>query len=212
MLKKIVLLALVVIMSLSMATSAFATNVTNSSKDTLDKIYALDDKYDIVDFQTVEQQKQRSNDFDITLNFDTIEEFEAFLISLENQPKVKQLPDVTIDSNQISRSYNGSSTGSEWIPFVNAGTGLFCWMNTDVMYTYDYNGSGNPYFVSADGATSYITGVSLSSWTQTSAVQNIINNTIKTKVNGTWFIGVAVEGFNVGATSRDSYSWNTYWK
>lgn len=209
--KKLLSAVLAMSFIFTMGTTAFAANDVKSNKATLAEIHALDDKYDRIDIQTVENQDQRNGDFDVMLNFDTVEEFEDFLISLENQPVLKQLPDVIIDRNQMSRSYNGVSTGTTWVPFVNAGTGVFCWMHTDVTYTYDYDRSGNPYFIDATGATSYISGVSLSSWTQTSAVQNVINNTIKTKVNGTWFIGIAVEGFNVGATTRDTYSWNTYW-
>lgn len=147
------------------------------------------------------------------LRFDTIEEFENFLTSLESE-EVKKLPDVVIHSNQndLTRAYNGVSTGTKWVPFVNVGTGLFCWFHTDVQYTYDYDRNNKPYFISATAANSYISGVTASSWTQTSATQNVINNTIKSQVNGTWFVGVEVVGIQLGSTIRDSYSWNTYWE
>ncbi|MFV0504907.1 MAG: hypothetical protein ACK5LT_13225 [Lachnospirales bacterium] len=186
----------------------------------LQSLKDLDEKYDFINFDNISERNKylRSNDNIETLEFDTIEEFENFLEIMESEQGIQKLPDVYIGSYNLEQgttrrttTYNGVSTGRKHIPFVNAGTGLFCWMNTDVSYKYAYKNS-KPYFISATNASSYITGISLSSWTQTSKVQNVTRGNISTTVKGTYYIGIAVKGFNVGATSKGSYSWNTYFK
>lgn len=201
-------------MASTMVVTSFASQPNDAHFKDIKMIQGLDDKYDAISIDVIDiNNDSRNQSNDLSLNFYTMEEFEDFLIAVENAPKIKMLPDVfiSLNENNSSKSYNGSSTGTKWIPFVNSGTGLFCWFHTDVGYTYSYDRNNRPYFINATGANSYISGISLSSWTQTSATQNVINNSIQTGVNGTWYIGIQVSGLQLGATVRDSYYWNTYW-
>jgi len=220
--KKMISFLLVCVMLVMSAVPAVAsTEIAGlSQSEIIQSLSDLENKYEFISFETVETAGEsrtfsRTQNSMPTLKFDTVEELEEFLMVLESEAGTKELPEVLIDSadlNPLTRRYNGLSTGSLWIPFVNAGTGLFCWFHTDVTYRYDFDRNNQAYFTGATGASSYMSGISLSSWTQTAYVQNIVNNTIRTQVNGQWLVGIEVFGLTVGARVNDSYSWVTSFK
>lgn len=104
---------------------------------------------------------------------------------------------------------SGSRNNSTYI-------GFNYYLNLTAYYTYmcypDY--PNNDYFISANGASSYLTGYhALVGWTQTSASSSLINRTaIHAQCTGTWDTYIIVPG--VGAvlmgSSPGSWSWDNY--
>lgn len=147
------------------------------------------------------------------LEFDSLEEFEEFIIELKKPQKFSQ--DIYISNSfsslsRASKKYNGSHVINSWAPFSGWGmTGLACWRNIAFEYQYKFV-DGNPRFTSVSNISSYLTGINVTWWQQKSKSHNFetttnTDDTVVIKVKGNFVLGVAVKGFNVGVTIPGSW-------
>lgn len=202
--------SVLLILILSLNVTAYAQSSSDKEFDKVQKeLQKLETKYDVeFDF---DYYKNNIKSDELILEFDSVEKYEEFL-KKDKETKSGEMIELeyNVSNDTMSvLSINDTDTISWWAPFVNIGTGVFCWNNVDLEYKYDWK-DGNPYFVQIDKVTSYITGVSLSSWTQTSKATNIVDkyhtdDKVEVKVNGTYFIGIAIKGFTIGSTSKDTW-------
>ncbi len=178
-------------------------NIKSNKENIINELVELDKKYENItfDFNTSKNLSQES-----LLKFDTVEDFEKFIIENEKENGTnKILVELDENNNKLSKSYEGTETVTKWMP-LNI-FNIFCNFNTDVSYIYDYK-NNKPYFVKGTDVTSYTTGLNIAlSWTQTSKQQNVQQNGQKLSsiVNGYWLTGVEIAGLPIGFKYKQSY-------
>ncbi|MCL1935933.1 MAG: hypothetical protein FWF57_06125 [Defluviitaleaceae bacterium] len=181
-----------------------------SSNSIIESLNDLDFGID-VNFSTIISNPFARNNEHL-LSFDSIEEFQEFfeklILSLqETNNIVIPLDEVELikglDSEIISRSLINSSV--TWNGASSPWGGLFHNRHIGFSFTRDSSGRVN----SATVTNSWITGVSGLSWTHrygnVTHMFPLIGNII-VEANGTWLLGVSINGFNIGATWSDTWT------
>lgn len=200
--KKIVSLLLCVLM-LVPGTSVYAAEVPSTDDITVvDAIDTLEEYgYEIIDADDMDE----SQDF---IEFDSIEELENYLNSyedLESEYYTESQP-----YNPLSRA-SGATNVSWYNPFAGFdGLTLLCWSNVDFSYNYK-TVSGRPQYTSIKSISSYLTGISMTSWHQTSystsySKKYSTKDTCTAKVNGYYLLGVSIGGQPIGATRKATWT------
>jgi hypothetical protein len=199
-----------------------ASNPT--SKDLQAKFKVLQTKYNIeqVDIQTIPKDK--------ILHFNSMEEFQTFVEDLKSHPKdfskeisvstgKSSILGIPFSINQntvtpmVTANYYDSDVISWWAPFSGWGmTGLACWHNVSFEYQW-YWFYGHPRFSdsSVTNIDSYLTGLNVAWWQQTSKSYNLTttyytNDTARFRIYGNYVLGVDISGFTLGAKISDSWT------
>ncbi|MCM3495969.1 MULTISPECIES: hypothetical protein [Paenibacillus] len=152
------------------------------------------------------------------LSFTDLDEYESFLADtiseLEkfdtDQNSVLEVPEKT--DSTISPMAQTSTTLSWWAPFSGGLSGIFTWKNIALVYNYENNSNGLPYFTGVSKINSYISGMQVAvSWTQTTGTKTYSNtcwdkDTANFVVQGYYLIGAEINGLPIGAKINDT--WN----
>lgn len=198
--KRILSLTLTVVLLLSMCVSVMAAEPT-----TEEQLNMLAEKYGIEILEV-----NNSNLSEPALIFDSVEEFEDFIIELRKPQNfnISQNAADIIQPNDL----NGSHTIKWWAPF-STGLGaasLFNYKHIAFEYTYA-KVNGKPQFTSVSNITSYMTGSFAMNWVQTVAKfsyksVNSISDTVSINVEGYFELKVTIAGLETHTQIPDT--WN----
>lgn len=153
-----------------------------------------------------------TDDVDEYIVLDSVEELEGYLKQIDEMDNQydAEIP-VSANQNPILSRANGIHTITWWNPFAGFdGVTLLCWSNVDLTYKYKHV-NNKPQFQSVSKVTSYISGLSATTWKQTSystsfTKTNSTKDTCKVTVKGTYKIGIDIGGTLLGATRKST--WN----
>ena len=157
--------------------------------------------YEIIDVDAVGDDQE-------FIEVDSIEELEDYLNTLEEVDK--EYSAEIQPYNPLSRA-NGAKTVSWYSPFSGFdGLTLLCWSNVDFSYNYKYVNS-RPQYTSIKKISSYLTGISMTSWHQTSYSTSFskkysTKDTCIAKVNGYYLLGVSIGGQPIGASRKSTWT------
>lgn len=151
------------------------------------------------------------------VSIETISELEHYLQEISKVAEDNNQENVLIKQSSgffpMSTVYNDSYRWRWWNPFSGFdGITLLCWSNVYSEYSYTFvNGRAQFHSFDKSSITSYLTGITISSWQQIGTVPRITtthytNDTYRIRVSGRYVLGVEIGGFLIGA-SRNS-EWN----
>ena len=202
MFKKSMILVLSAIICVFWGTTTFATTntPTSSSKMTSTEITKYLNSVDFgVDITFKELPVTRSSNNNL-LTFDSVEEAKVYL---QHLVKERQAFKETLESAPIGETYsmnrtrirNGWKEGKVFW-WGGGNTSLFSLTNLMIKFYYR-NGQISKITVK----DSYMTGIVSATWTHRRGSGNPLGGTkAKFSVTGTWFIGLSIGGFPVGAS------------
>jgi len=205
---------------MSQASVAFASEKPNITSETKDKVNALKQTYG---FETTNLYDKNS-----VLKFDSVDDFEKFLKDFKNQnkeynidiktsKKSNNLQNASLTNSSIVITsddddvYSDSELHTWWSPFSGWGmTGVACWKNVGYDYTYKFVNS-KAQFVELSNIDSYLSGINITDWEQTSGTYNISTSTntrdkATTKVRGKYILGIQIQGYTIGAVLSDTWT------
>lgn len=193
-LKKVTAFILVLVLSFSLSSIAFAED---SNESIMADLEAIADKYG------VEVYEETASEDEAVLQFDTVDEFEAFIESftanLNQEPEVVYL-------NPMSRSgYSTSDT-------VYVSVGGYSYPVTryfSMNYSYSTSGS-HRYFNSISSVSTSIASSSNFTWTQSSwnnfySQTDINSDTANITVQGYFTLRVQISGVSAGTRISDTF-------
>lgn len=174
----------------------------------------LEKKYPDIKFDTTGTVIPQNN-----LNFNSVEELDKFLKTLENDSN-KNLK-VTVPVKKTSPSnpnllsalatYEDTYTIEWYAPFSGWGiNGIATWKCVNIDYNYSFS-NGYAYFTSYSSITSWVEGLIEAGWHQTGKAVNFTttahyHDTASIRVTGYYLLGISINGFPVGITKSDT--WN----
>lgn len=198
MLKRILSMVLSVIMILGMGTTAFATEPTGkkeiSSAEIIKHLNSTDFGKEIT-FTALPKTKSTNQQ---SLSFDSVEEAEMYLKKLMTERNQLEVRSKSFEKNQ---SYSLSKSNTGWYTnnvywWGGGNTSLLSMTNADIRF---YHKNGVVSKISVED--SYMTGIYGATWTHRRGTGTPVGGTnAKFSVTGTWFIGISVGGFPVGAS------------
>lgn len=202
---KVVSLLLCVLMLVpgSFVCAAELPSTDNTHKELVqDAVDTLEDfGYEIVDVDVVDDNQK-------FIEVDSIEELEDYLNTFE---KLDNEYSVEIQPYNLFSRASGAHTVDWYNPFAGFdGLTLVCWSNVD--FSYDYKTvNGRPQYTSITDISSYLTGISMTSWNQTSystsySAKYSTKDTCTAKVNGYYLLGVSIGGQPIGASRKDTWT------
>ena len=197
------ILAFLLCLLMLMPSSAFAADSSGGSQNNFsDAVNLLEEYgYEIID------ASELTNNQDY-IEFESLEELQNYLDSLEafDESYTAEIPPI----NPLTRA-NGAETVSWYNPFAGFdGLTLLCWSNVD--FTYNYKTvNGRPQYTSIEEITSYLTGISMTSWHQTSystsySKKYSTKDTCTATVNGYYLLGVSIGGQPIGASRKSTWT------
>lgn len=211
MFKKSLAIVLSAAMLLGNGMAAFAADTEVISqeevKDTIiveelvDHLNSIDFGKDIT-FTVLPQSKLNDQEL---LRFDSIEDAEAYLrefiskssnIAMPSEMAVQNSIMQQIDTDKLAKSGAGWYNGTVWW-WGGGNTSLLSLTNAEVKFYY--NGSGKMSNISVKN--SYMTGIVGATWTHRRGSATALGGMdAKYSVTGTWFIGLDIFGYPVGAS------------
>ncbi|MGG0823989.1 hypothetical protein ABE099_14045 [Paenibacillus turicensis] len=197
--RKILSLIMAATMSLTLVTPIFASGVTDNST-LVSELEQLSKKYNIEI-----THPENSSNTEEKLKFDSVKEFEAFIIQLQSSETEESLNNSLSKDSPISLfSIFDSGTESWWSPAIG---NVFSWKNIVWKATFRYDSKGNGSINTVTATDSYLTGVNTGiDWKQTLDNSYGSGDTLKLKVNGYYLLGLTIEGYELGAKVNGSWS------
>lgn len=212
MFKKLFTILFSVIMVLGMGTMTFAADASVDSKDeVIDQLNSIDFGRDVT-FTALPQSKLSDHEL---LKFDSVEEAEAYLKKSIAKSSKLTMPSQSTLQNSIMRQINTNALagkgGAAWydgeVWWWGGGNTSLLSMTHAVVKFY-YNGSDKISNITVKD--SYMTGIVGATWTHRSGSATALGGlNAKYSVTGTWFIGISVAGYPVGASFNETLKSNT---
>lgn len=194
-------LVLSVTMLMSMPVISFAKGLTTDNRteyasDVVEYLNAADFEVDI----TFTELPEEMICGDVLLQFDTVEEAEAYLQQLlKERNEINSIAQPTLRLSNYD--YNSTSVSDGWkegtVSWWGGGnTSLFSLTNAMIRHYYS---NGNISNITVQD--SYMTGIVGATWTHRRGTGTALGGTdVKISVTGTWFIGLDINGFPIGAS------------
>ena len=215
MFKKLLAMSLSVILLLGITPTAFATDRTDTATNfkadssesiTVDELIEHLNSIDFgreVTFTSLPQS--RSSDQEL-IHFDSVEAVEAYLKQFINEQRELAIPIEAIvqntcpqrSSESIARANTGWYNTTVWW-WGGGNTSIASLTNAEITFYYNSNGGGSVSNITLHN--SYVTGIVAATWTHRRGTGTALGGMdTKYSVTGTWFIGVDVLGFPLGAS------------
>lgn len=206
-------------LTLSLVAFGFSTSSTNASASSdsslppelHEEIDILKEKYNLDTFDL--EDSARTLDTSSYLEFETVAEFEEFLLNLKNENSTIEL-DIEVPNNNdkaqtLSTIYKDSHVINWWAPIQNGTIVLASFKNVAIDYTYEFV-NGKARFVDVTRYDSYLSGINDLNWihrTGSRTFSTVTNTRDKANitVNGTYVLGVVIGKHPIG------FSWNDTW-
>lgn len=191
-----ILIAALLLLTLSIPVSASANEVSLE-----EELRKLEEKYEVVEI--IPYDTHNFNEIDETMKFESIEEFEEFIVQIiaedeKDQPEISFTPRQELFNFATAATLGGSGSHSErwYAPIVGA---TFNWKTINFSYDYEH-GSKTAYLTNVYDITSEISGFHIGiSWTQTSTAGTIwTGSTAHLQVSGYYLGGAEILGVPVG--------------
>ncbi|MCM1100227.1 MAG: hypothetical protein NC079_00235 [Clostridium sp.] len=209
MYKKIIAFLLIAIMTLGISTTAFAAEQHSENTMEADEIVS---QLSAADYGTTISFSQLSEEEMVgktLIQFDSIEEAEAYLKQL-----VTESSELATCNTTSMQNHNGSMVGTlsatpiepdgwytntvSW--WGGGNTSLFSMTNADLRFKYS-NGVASNISVT----NSYMSGLVGAEWTHKSGYATSKGGVkAEISVTGTWFIGIEILNFPIGATFEET--------
>jgi hypothetical protein len=215
MVKKLLATVLSVIMLSGMGTTVFAADAAVLSENEVNKAMPVDELIEQLksidfgmDVTFTALSQSRSNDQALQ-EFDSIEDAETYLKGFMAESRVPAMSTGSyaqnsiqeqIATNVLTSSSAGWYNGTVWW-WGGGNTSLLSLTNAEVGFYY--NGVGTMSNISVNN--SYMTGIVGATWEHRSGSATALGGMdAKYSVTGTWFIGLEIYGFPVGASFNET--------
>lgn len=124
----------------------------------------------------------------------------------------------TFNNAKIQSTNNGNHTNTWWAlsPFTGMGAlDYLHWRNVSWDYTYTFV-DGKARFSTVSNINSWISGISIYSWTHKNAThniesQNFPNDKVSLTVTGYYTLGIKWESLNIGVTKNSTWTPSLLW-
>ena len=190
--------------------SASSSFEANQKDNLMNELKELETKYSESGLEIIElDEKDKDREL---LNFDSVEEFEQFIAAISaSEINSFSLPDNPVEMPKTGDyqlnyvegdTWENTSHYSEWAPLLTGGllTGVACWKNIDYTYLLVYRG-GRWEYQDVYNISSYISGISIAWWEQTSTSRSFSesNQVTTVKASGRVVFGIAIKDIPIGA-------------
>lgn len=212
--KKYAVIALIGMVSI---TSTILTNTSYAMSNSISKNNLEEEIHTLLkskgyDIEKINPNQRNATDFE----FDTIEEFEAFLekTELEYNKNKDIVEEIDVSNNKNSKSsttisdYHFKQDSEQWTIFYKR--------NMRMKYEFK-RVNGNAQFVRVFDRNAYPTGITVGEWkvhkggyTQTYTKKYNTRDTVINKINGQWKATASVAGIPVGFTKDQTWTF-TLW-
>lgn len=213
MFKKLFTMLFSVIMVLGMGTITFAADASVVSKDeVIDQLNSIDFGRDVT-FTALPQSKLSDQEL---LKFDSVEEAEAYLkesigksskLTMPSQSSLQNSLMRQIDTNAIARKGGAGGSWYDGEVWWWGGGNTSLLSLTHAVVKFYYNGTDTISNITVKD--SYMTGIVGAKWTHRRGSATALGGLdAKYSVTGTWYIGVSIAGYPVGASFNETLKSN----
>lgn len=191
--------------------------IVEISKENLDEdLDELNRIYNDIDINIIDDET--FNELDIKLEFDTIEEFDKFIEEHQKNQQEEKVFKINIAENNDSNMNLRSLGGTYYHTFDQRMTilgGYNAKMNIGIEYEWY---CPNPVtkqkcFKKVTYKSTWLTGFNLSTWNERRHVTSISSSgtTLNGDVNGEITMGISVQGFKVGYTYNEHFTYQLFY-
>ncbi|WP_313527699.1 hypothetical protein [Anaerotignum sp.] len=209
---KILSLTLMLSMIFSLGTTAFAAGTVIpetkvSGTVTVDELIEHLNSVDFgrnITFTALPQS--RTNEQEL-LKFDSVEDAEIYIKQFMDKSRELTMPTETFGQNNVQPQFNAATLAkknSGWYTSTvwwwgGGNTSLLSLTNAEIKYYYSNSGGGKVSNITVNN--SYMTGIVGATWTHRRGTGTALGGMdTKYSVTGTWFIGLDIWGFPIGAS------------